>query len=116
MGSGSNINVWTEPWLSLTHPLAPIGPPTDTNRNLTVADLIDAPSADWNLEAIRMHLPQYEDQIRTIPLSQFYMKDELVWLPEKTGTYSTKTGYTLSKLNNAEPDLSFNRKKLIWGV
>lgn len=44
------------------------------------------------------------------------MEDELVWLPVKTGNYSTKTGYALCKLNIGEVDLSFDWKKLVWGV
>ncbi|XP_018435786.1 uncharacterized protein LOC108808085 [Raphanus sativus] len=69
-----------------------------------------------NVEAIRQHLPQYEDLIRAIPLSQYSMQDELVWLPDKTGTYTTKTGYALCKINVEDTDINFNWKKLIWGV
>ncbi|KAL0864643.1 hypothetical protein Bca101_043761 [Brassica carinata] len=94
----------------------PYSPPTEANRNMVVADLTDAQYADWNVEAIRQHLPQYEGLIRAIPLSQFAMEDEVVWLPNKMGSYSTKTGYALIKINAADPYLDFNLKKLVWGV
>lgn len=43
------------------------------------------------------------------------MKDEYVWLPEKNGDYSTKSGYSLSKLNaTPDIDLTFNWKQNIW--
>lgn len=116
VGSGTSINFWTESWLTTDHPLKPIGPPTNENRNLCVSDLIDSQAEAWNIEAIRAHLPQYEAQIRTIPLSQFHMADELVWLPEKNGTYSTKTGYALYRINIGDPDLAFDWNKLVWGV
>lgn len=115
VGSGVEINVWTEPWLATNQPLSPIGPPTESNKTLRVADLIDVHTADWNVQAIRLHLPQYEEQIRSLPLSQYSMKDELVWLPDKSGSYSTKIGYALAKLNNATADVSFNWKSL-YGV
>lgn len=116
VGSGQSINIWSEPWLGSDRPLAPMGPPTESNRNTLVSDLIHSQSGEWNVEAIRLHLPQYEVQIRTIPLSQFSMEDELVWLPDKTGSYSTKTGYALCKLNIGEPDITFDWKKLVWRV
>lgn len=116
VGSGSSINVWTDPWLATNQPLVPISSPTELNRNLKVADLLHAQTGDWNTEAIRLHLPQYEVQIKALPLSQFNMEDELVWLPEKSGTYTTKTGYALCKVNTGEPDLAFDWKKFIWGA
>lgn len=116
VGSGTSIKLWSEPWLSSAQPLVPIGPPTEANKSMLVSDHIDPRSADWNLEATREHLSQYEAQIRSIPLSQFHMPDELVWLPEKTGSYSTKSGYALCKINTGEPDISFDWKKLVWGV
>ena len=44
-------------------------------------------------------LPHYEDLITKIVPSSCGTPDSLVWLPEKSGTYSTKTGYALTKLN-----------------
>lgn len=116
VGSGENINIWNDPWLATDKPTAPIGPPTAANRNLHVSDLIHTYSNEWNLSAIREHLPQYEAQIRALPLSQFSMVDEWVWLPEKSGVYSTKTGYALCKKNTGESDLEFNWQKLVWSV
>lgn len=116
MGSGANINIWTEPWLSTDSPLTPIGPPTELNKNFCVSDLLMANSLDWNVEAIREHLPQYEVQIRTLTPSQFQMQDELVWLPEKSGTYSTKSGYAICKLKDGMEDLNFDWKKNFWSV
>lgn len=63
VGSGTSINIWIEPWLSTSQPLVSIGPLTELNRNMVVSDLIDTQVAEWNVEAIRQHLPQYEDLI-----------------------------------------------------
>ena len=116
VGSGTNINIWTEPWLSTESPVVPIGPPTAHNKDFRVSDLLKANSMEWNVEAIREHLPQYEVQIRTLTPSQFQMQDEIVWLPEKSGSYSTKSGYALCKLNDGPADLTFDWKKNVWNV
>ena len=57
VGNGKDIQVWFQPWLQLDRPTAPIGPPTQQNVNLFVADLLKPNSSDWNLQAIREHLP-----------------------------------------------------------
>lgn len=116
VGSGGSINLWTEPWFSTTSPLSPMGPPTKHNQHLCVSDLLHPHSREWNVAAIREHLPQYEEKIRALIPSQYHMEDELVWLPEKSGSYSTKTGYALCKLTEGHEDLTFNWRKYIWNV
>ena len=39
-----------------------------------------------------------------------------MWLPEKTGTYSSKSGYALSKVYQSNIDESFNWRSCIWNV
>lgn len=115
VGDGRQISVWRDPWLSTATPQIPIGPPTAQNQDLMVADLIDPASGDWNIPAIRSHLPQYEDTIRLLIPSVIGMQDTLVWLPEKRGSYSTKSGYALTKLNvepAVNPGLKWNQ--CIW--
>ncbi|KAG5401609.1 hypothetical protein IGI04_016216 [Brassica rapa subsp. trilocularis] len=79
-----------DPWLFPNSPLRPT-PRTLTNKNMRVSDLVDSISNFWNLTATKLHLPQYEDQIRLIILNSFNMQDELVWLVLKSETYSTKS-------------------------
>lgn len=115
VGTGENINVWTEPWLSATQPLKPFGPPNLDSVNLRVSDLVYADSKTWNLSTIRFYIPQYEDLIRRILISSSSLPDARVWLPEKSGIYSTKSGYALAKLNTSPLSIqSFNWKSGIW--
>ncbi|CAA7017075.1 unnamed protein product [Microthlaspi erraticum] len=117
IGDGADIPVWNSSWLSTEKPVAPIGPPNENQTHLRVKDLLYQHSSRWNLAAIRLHLPQYEDSIRKLIPNDFEMKDELVWLPEKSGVYSTKTGYALSKVNTAIPEVPpFNWNQCIWNV
>ncbi|KAG2288886.1 hypothetical protein Bca52824_048490 [Brassica carinata] len=108
--------VWSDPWLSTQKPLIPIGPPTVENQHLVVADLLDANTKEWNLDAVRLHLPQYEDMIKCLIPSEFLMDDEIAWLPERSGTYSTKTGYRLCKVNQGHEDPNFNWNLCVWQV
>ena len=95
----------------------PIGPPTLSNVNLCVADLLLPNSTEWNVQAIRDHLPQYEDVIKSLNPSECNMKDERVWLNDKSGAYTTKSGYALTKINkDADPDDHFDWKKRVWSI
>ncbi|CAL9216766.1 unnamed protein product, partial [Arabidopsis halleri] len=137
IGSGSSINVWSEPWLSSISPSTPIGPPSSSNSTLVVKDLISpvpvqahalralalgrpciSPSTkDWDLNAIRLHLPHYEAPIRNLILSSHNQEDSLVWLPAKSGLYTTKSGYALAKLNNQNlSPCDFNWQGIIWNT
>lgn len=117
MGNGSSISVWRDPWLSLSQPVTPIGPPTSSNGDLRVRDLISTVTHDWDVPAIRAHLPQYEEIIRSLVPSQLAMEDSLQWLPEKKGIYTTRSEYALAKLNaSGPPPTPFSWKRNIWNL
>lgn len=116
VGSGENINVWTESWLSTEQQLTPIGPPTELNQNLRVKDLMVQNTTSWNVEEITLHLPQYKSQIMRLIPSVYQTEDELVWLAEKSGNYSTKSGYALAKVHNGNQQDAFNWKRYVWNV
>lgn len=78
IGDGRSVRVWGENWLSLTHQHSPIGPPTREAHNFLVSDLMLPNSTEWNVERIKLHLPQYEVAIRKIVPSRFSRTDELV--------------------------------------
>ena len=79
-----------------------------------MADLFRPNSSEWNLQAIREHLPQYEENIKAIIPSDCNMSDELVWLKDKSGNFTTKSGYEVAKLNTEpEPFDQFDWKKHI---
>lgn len=116
IGDGRSIPVWESHWLSTKIPLAPIGPPTASNSKLMVRDLLFPSSEEWNLSAIRSHLPQYENVIRQLIPSSNPMNDSLVWLPEKLGVYSSKSGYALLHHILATTPSDFNWKRCIWNL
>lgn len=97
IGDGANVRLWHDPWLSFLHPQAPVGPPTTTTNLMKVSNLICSITKEWNTLAIRHTLPQYEDSIRAINPSLHGLRDTLIWLPEKSGVYSTKTCYHIAR-------------------
>lgn len=115
VGDGSKISVWSSPWLSISTPQAPIGPPNHEDLNLKISDLINHESNSWDSEKIRQVLSQYEGEIKQIFLSFFRLRDTLVWLPDKSGTFSTKMGYNFHKVSITSPhDETFNWWTNIW--
>lgn len=119
IGDGSNVSVWQDPWISLHQPMVPFGPPPETKEDMLVKELICPSSNDWSPSAIRSILPQYEDSIRAIILSKRCLKDALIWLPENSGVYSTKTGYHLAIKASLEHPTSpavFNWQRNIWSL
>ncbi|XP_013739997.1 uncharacterized protein LOC106442922 [Brassica napus] len=121
VGTGKDINIWNENWLSTGETLRPFGPPNLNEQNLTVQDLLHPTKGDWNVTAIRAHLPQYEDTIRLLQPSTFNMNDVLVWLPVKSGEYTTKSGYALTKLQNTchgteLVQSNYNWRSCVWNI
>ncbi|CAL9225059.1 unnamed protein product [Arabidopsis halleri] len=98
-------------------PVYPMGPPPLEALKLRVKDLLHPNSTVWNLEAIRLHVPQHEEEILKIILSSKPKPDRLRWLPLKAGTYSSKSGYSLGKspISQILVD-SFNWSTHVWKV
>ncbi|CAL9231590.1 unnamed protein product [Arabidopsis halleri] len=117
VGNGESVRVWTDPWLSFSSPMRPIGPLNVNMKWLRVADLIDPGSKQWNWTAVRETIPAYEDQIRRIPLSSLNQPDRLAWLPAKNGQYSSRLGYGIMAAKEIpQSQLSFNWQAMIWKV
>lgn len=85
--------MWTDPWLSLAKPIAPMGPATALSHLWKVAELLIPGTSDWNIDLIRDVLPEYEKEIILLKPSKRGAKDKWAWLPAASGNYSTKSGY-----------------------
>ena len=112
VGNGEKISIWNSPWLSFKTPSQPMGPVTLENQSLMVSDLLCPLTNKWELDKIRALLPQYEDTILQIKTSSTPVDDTLLWLPEKSGIYSTKTGYGVGILR--EKPLHLGNQPVNW--
>ncbi|KAH0909632.1 LOW QUALITY PROTEIN: hypothetical protein HID58_032953 [Brassica napus] len=76
----------------------PYGPPISAASDLRVSDLLFLENNEWNIHIIRLHLPHHEDQILQVIPSSFRPPAKLIWLADKVGAYTTKSGYKLAPL------------------
>ena len=105
LGSGIDTPIWRTPWLSLSSPLSPMGPPTEASKDLTVAALLIPDTQAWNLQLIRSILPCYEEGILNLRPSKCGALDTWAWLPAADGIFSTKSSYY--EALNAEKELPY---------
>lgn len=92
VGNGMNLNVWEDPWLSSSSQTRTMGPAPESLVNLTVAELFQSEENVWSLEKIRQFLPFHEQEILAIKPSFSGAPDKLIWLNDKTGEFTTKSG------------------------
>lgn len=88
IGSGDNTLMWYEPWIFLSKPITPMGPPTAQTQFWTVSDLLCPVSHSWNREKILQLFPELERDILALLPSKLGAQDRYVWLHTKTGEYS----------------------------
>ena len=93
VGDGLSINIWQDPWLSMSKQERPMGPPTEQSAELRVADLMIADTRQWDKAKIRRLLPDYEERILCLRSSISGAPDKLFWLGTKSGDYTSKSGY-----------------------
>lgn len=120
IGSGTETLIWNEPWISLSSPTTPMGPPTEQSQFMTVNQLIFPITKTWDREKIQLILPQYESEILALRPSKIGTSDRFVWLPSNSGTYTAKTGYHAAATKNtptikppsSPADINWNKE--IW--
>ena len=92
---GQDVKVWTDRWLPslpLGHPLL-LGPML-VSPNLRVSSLICPVSGCWDLSFLQPFLSDSNQRaIEATPIGDLGRRDRLVWAPNKSGTYTVKSGY-----------------------
>ncbi|KAF3541936.1 hypothetical protein F2Q69_00025463 [Brassica cretica] len=80
-----------------------MGPAPEALQSLKVSGLLLPETNEWDLAKIELTLPFHKDQILRIRPSRVKAVDELVWLKNTTGEYSTRSGYLIqSEAHTAE--------------
>lgn len=83
-----------------------------------VSDLLEESTGTWNRETIMNCLPQYAQDILSLKLSHLRAGDRFIWLPSKSGIYTTKTGYHSTKSEHTrsgeDENSNFNWHSKIW--
>lgn len=119
VGDDQSINVWQDPWLSMTKQERPMGPPTEQSIDLLVSDLMIEGTRQWDRLKIRRLFPAYEEKILCLKPSITRVRDKLYWLGTKSGEYTAKSGYfsAIEEDNEMEVvEAAFNWKKNVWNL
>lgn len=90
VGNGECINIWSDSWLPGSSPRCATSPQRENAPQL-VAELIDFERGTWRLDVLEQHFsPADIDSILSIPISQRFPQDRLVWHFHKKGLFTTK--------------------------
>ena len=92
--SGYEINAWQDPWIP-TVPARPAYPRVPVvNPKMTVSDLIDVESKEWNVRALEQYVDQEDiPTIQSLAISPTHRRDTFCWSYTKNGQYTVKSGY-----------------------
>jgi len=79
-------------------PCTPLHPMVQIPDELKVNALIDESTRQWNEELIRICFSSADaERILSIPLSHNRIPDYVSWPPTKTGIYTVKSAYIMTK-------------------
>lgn len=94
VGDGMRVKVWHDAWINyFEHPRI-MGPTTEDDGNMRVADLNMEGSGTWNQQKVSTLFTQtIADLIPTTPLCRTLGSDVLQWSGAKDGVYSMRSGY-----------------------
>ena len=104
IGNGASVRVWTTRWIQDDVLRAPFMKNILVDIDLKVKDLIDPTTKGWDAGKLQEHFfHRDQDIIRRIKPATS-SDDFMVWLHNKCGSYSVRSGYWLASQNH-EPDL-----------
>lgn len=96
VGNGQKISIRTDKWLKM----GVIGGPAARNEPSKVAELIDFENAVWKEDLLRSMFDQnIVMEILATPFGLPTTEDKLIWLSNKSGRYTVKSGYLLHRKN-----------------
>lgn len=124
IGNEYTVSVWVDSWIEGDVRRRPLMKNIFVDLLLKVSDLIDPRNNCWNLEILNELF--YEEDIRRIlPMKVASSQDDYwVWLHNKNGSYSVKSGYWLinswsrrEDIREAEARPSVNElKSSVWKI
>ncbi|GAU50327.1 hypothetical protein TSUD_290630 [Trifolium subterraneum] len=97
IGSGDNIRVMHDPWLSGSANRWVSSPQPAGVFQLSVRDLLHENYKAWNIAKVRnLFSKDVAEKILETPLLSSVREDKVVWEEERNGCYSVKSGYKLA--------------------
>ena len=97
VGNGKEIRIMKDRWIP-DMPCTPLHPMVQIPDELKVNALIDESTRQWNEELIRICFSSANAEcILSIPLSHNRIPDYVSWPLTKTGIYTVKSAYIMTK-------------------
>jgi hypothetical protein len=120
VSSGTNLNIWSTPWIPSLAGFKP-SPNSDLTflPNLNVSDLISPVTRDWYSPILNFLFdPISVEKIKAIHLPQSPSLDRWVWTPSPNGSFSVKSAHSLISNPTFPPisPLSPSDWKSLWSL
>ncbi|XP_048502979.1 uncharacterized protein LOC125498752 [Beta vulgaris subsp. vulgaris] len=123
IGDGRDLGVSTHLWMNGAKPIFRDQVPLSAARNLRVADLILEDQGKWNFRKITATFePVSARQIKSIELPHApNIRDEQFWPYNKSGKYTTKSGYAIllqqqNEICSMTSTLDRDFFRVLWGL
>ncbi|KAL0690146.1 hypothetical protein Bca4012_089824 [Brassica carinata] len=117
IGNGEDTKVWNDSWITLQENIKIYGPVPETGMDLRVSDLLTS-EMKWNESRLKEFIPLVADRVKCIRPSETGATDTYIWQAAKSGIYSSKSGYFIASMGEANPGPadpnSFDWIKDIW--
>ena len=112
VGTGKNINVWYDDWVSSTEQLRPYEPAPEVCKDIKVSDPMLANYTVWDRQKIDSILPFHKHVILQIKPSICNAPDDMVWLKSASGVHTAKSGSKLKQKRRSLKRLMFLKQIL----
>ena len=93
IGDGESTSVWKDAWIDSGSNLKPIGLVLLQDQDLLVSDLLSRETKEWNRAKVENLLPELASHILALKPSKLGAQDAHILNLNKTGEYTTKSGY-----------------------
>ncbi|XP_065625688.1 uncharacterized protein LOC136065853 [Quercus suber] len=97
VGNGKRIHIWDDRWLPTPSTHKVISPPKPFDNFPMVSSLIDESTKWWKPKLVKsLFLPFEATTILRIPISYSLLEDNLIWIRNKSGTFTVKSAYYIA--------------------
>lgn len=114
VGNGLSIRVWQDNWLSLSSQTKLMGPIQEKNQGITVSELFKSNSSDWDCVKLQLVCPTWKKQILCLKPSITGAPDRRIWLGNKSGDYTTKSGYHAAREEKFSASTETSHREINW--
>lgn len=105
VGNGVSIKVWEDPWIPDVDNTKISSPMVQGSETVKVSNLLTLKGMAGDYDYLKKLFTQEDvDRILKIPISSSQQDDRWMWLEDKKGQYTVKSGYRT--LNRSIPQLS----------